>query len=86
MRHHVRITADGRRGTVQVDGHEIGHSVTDLEFHAGVDDAPTLVLELRLFTGDVDAQGTKVYLPDTTRAALVALGWTPPADETEAIR
>lgn len=79
--HHVRITANGNRGTVQVDDHEIGHSVTDLEFRAGVDEFPTVVLGLRVFTGDVDAPGTRVYLPDTTRAALVALGWTPPPEE-----
>jgi len=42
---------------------------------------PTLTVDLVLLGAvDVQVDEARVVLPDTTREALIQLGWTPPAD------
>lgn len=82
-RHHVKITTDGSRGTVHVDGHDLGSVVSALTFKAGAGDISTVDLDVLVFTGEVHGQDVIVQLPDETTAALVALGWTPPSSGGE---
>jgi hypothetical protein len=66
-------------GTVRVAGHEVA-SITAFDIHAAPDEVPAIRLTLvgagalRLLLSTAD-----VRIPDETRQALIALGWTPPA-------
>ncbi|PRY35369.1 hypothetical protein [Umezawaea tangerina] len=73
---HVALQLSPGKGSVLVDGVDIGPAVTDLVLRA---DARNRALELQLVTHDVTVDGvTSVAIPQETRAALLTLGWTPP--------
>jgi hypothetical protein len=72
----IRLDSQGT-GTVEVDGHDVSSSVRGLTLIAEAGHLPRLILDLLVFTGEVDGQA-QVHIPDDTRATLVALGWTPP--------
>lgn len=82
---HVRIESDGGRNSrVLVGDHDISHAVHSLTLHASATHLPVLQVELRMATVESSTDDTRVevVMPDATRAALVALGWTPPAGES----
>lgn len=66
-------------GQVEIDGHDISDTVRGLTLKAGVGRVPQLVLDLRIHTGEAEAEAV-VHVPADTAAALVELGWTPPDD------
>ncbi|MBM0203544.1 hypothetical protein JNW90_10760 [Micromonospora sp. STR1s_5] len=82
----VRITADGtrrktitvydRRTRLPVDLPGVRSAVLNL---GSPGEMPVLTVEL-LVPALSAVHGGPVELPEATRAALLALGWTPPAD------
>ncbi|WP_119728354.1 hypothetical protein [Thermomonospora amylolytica] len=79
-RHTARLSlTPGRGGTVEIDGHDIAPVTRALHLAAAVGEIPTLYLDLAIDLVEVDGEVT-VTIPEGTRRALVALGWTPPAD------
>jgi hypothetical protein len=82
---HVQITglAPGYKDTrITIGDVEIpAQALRGLTLSAGAGELPALLLEVALC--DVTKVGgeLEILIGDETRAALVALGWTPPADE-----
>lgn len=65
------------RGEIVVDGHPIP-GVVAVKVTTSVDDLiPRMELDLRLHRIEVDGE-IEVSVPEATRDALIALGWTPP--------
>lgn len=72
--------------SIVVGGHDITECVHSYELRQSAGDLPTMTVELAL--PDVHdivehpavAEHARVLLDDETRAALVALGWTPPEE------
>lgn len=81
---HVAISLRRGVGEILVDGRDIAHGVTDLTLTVGARRPAALVVELAVFlVRDVQVDGeaiTTVRMPDATRDALIALGWTPPQE------
>lgn len=78
---HVRVTSDGMRGAVEVDGVDLSGAVTNLHLSAGVDEFTELDLDLVLAVHQTEFEGqarVQVLMTDETRDALIHLGWTPP--------
>lgn len=73
---HVAIKLDGIGGTVTVGDHDISDAIAGLTLHAGHGQLPSLEVDLVLLTGEVAAG--EVDIPESTEAALLALGWMPP--------
>ncbi|MGH3495066.1 MAG: hypothetical protein ACRDQ1_17780 [Sciscionella sp.] len=67
-------------GQIIVGGTDLAPAVRSIQLCAGVDYRPELVLNLVLHEVEVDGEITTT-IPDRTREALVALGWTPPAEQ-----
>ncbi|MFD5675602.1 hypothetical protein [Streptomyces sp. NPDC127040] len=81
-RHQVEIHSAGPHSyRVLVDGADIAKGLVGLTLRMGVDQVPSLELDLQLVDvaglGPVEAE---VVLGEGAHEALVALGWTPPAD------
>lgn len=74
----VKIRLDKPGNPVEVDGQKIP-GVRGFHVAAAVNEKPRLVLDILMHEVEVDGQMT-VTVPDRTKAALSALGWTPPAD------
>lgn len=74
--HDVKLSLRPCRGTVQVDGRELG-GVRSLSLDAGVDEIPRLSLDL--VAPEVYGEMT-VIVTDEVRQTLTALGWTPPQE------
>lgn len=64
-------------GTVAVDGTRL-QGIRSVTITGAVDEVPTLTVELKLNTALVDGEYV-VQVPEATAAALITLGWTPPA-------
>ena len=82
---HVYIgVGAGGHGQVLVDGQDISNAVQSLSLAAHVGQSPVLQLVLNVATIESATGGARVHvvMPDATRAALIALGWTPPAGES----
>lgn len=87
---HARIVlsrVDGSRGdfttgTIEIDGQQIEGGIRSLTLTAGVDRPPQLELNSAIAEFDeaeIEARGVRYALSKSTREALIALGWTPPA-------
>ena len=69
-------------GGVRIGGHDVTNAVTAFNVYAPADGLPVVTMTmvgagaLRLLLGNGAAE---VRIPDETRQALVALGWTPPS-------
>lgn len=80
--HRLAITARGLGSTVHLDGHDIGSALTGLTLTLSAGQAPTATLDLAIHNvTELQDSETRILIPDATRDALIALGWTPPADE-----
>lgn len=80
--HSVEITTNGARGQVLLDGTDISNRVRGLSFDTGVGETPRVILELILIdTSRISTVDTEVLVPDATAETLIALGWTPPAEQ-----
>lgn len=73
----ARISLDGSNGEIQIDGAYLP-GVTAIRMDARVGRPPILIVELALLDATADMSETAVIVPEATRDALVALGWTPP--------
>jgi hypothetical protein len=75
----ARIHLDplGANSTIDVGGHDVSKAVRGLAVTAEVGQVPVLALDLVVCDGHIDGE-VIVTIPDATRDALVALGWTPP--------
>lgn len=84
MKHQVTITSNGTgtgNSSIHLDGRDISKGVREVDFHGAVGEADTVNLELIVFDGTrIDSDEAEVIIPDETRKALEALGWTPPEE------
>lgn len=64
---------------IRVDGHDLTNAVRAVNVDSTAVDKPRVTLDLLVHPVEVRGE-TTVHIPDATRDALVALGWTPPAD------
>jgi len=81
--HAVRLVADRTAtGTLHVGGADLSAAVSGVELTlntGGHERGVAMTLHMAAPSVDFDGEA-RVMIPDSTRAALVALGWTPPAD------
>lgn len=84
----IKLDASGT-GTVELEGHDISSSVSALTIHVSAGDQPTVRVELDLQIMDIEVSSLAeafethtVNMTDEARRTLQALGWTPPAEET----
>lgn len=67
---------------VQVDGHDISLGVRDLRLEIKPGHLPRVELELQVHEiHQLQFETAELIIPDGTRDALIAMGWTPPALE-----
>lgn len=79
MRARVKLTENPVETEIEVGGRRIEGAVRALTIRASAQSFTEIGLELATFE-DVDAEGdVHVLMTETTRQALIALGWTPPA-------
>lgn len=74
----VQLAGDGTGGHVEIDGHEIADQAARLVVVAIPGKAPKLTVSL--VQGLSLEAACDIALATSTRAALVALGWTPPQE------
>lgn len=78
----IEVKPDGY-GKVVVDGVDISTSVSGLTMDVTAGHPPQIAVFLRLPSIVLDGKlHPNPRLSETERAALVALGWTPPAEES----
>ncbi|MFB7288990.1 hypothetical protein [Actinacidiphila glaucinigra] len=84
MRRHVQIRTQGTHSQVLIDGHDIARAVTGLTFKASVDQSvATLQLDLQLVdVTEIGSVDTEVVLGEAVADTLIALGWTPPKEDS----
>lgn len=76
----VHIEHHGRRGTILVDEQDISTAVQGYTITGRVGRPPEVKLDV--LTTKTVLDGTAIVtISDTTRDALIALGWTPPTEE-----
>jgi len=87
QRHKMKITPGMGAHAIHVDGHDLSRGVRTVRLTLEPGDAPHVELEMAIIEMDpVEFETPNLYIPDATRDALVALGWTPPAsDEPPAV-
>lgn len=71
----------GRQGwnsTIEVDGHDISAAARAFRLDADVHGIPQLVVDLVVLESSTVSGEATVVIPEATREALIALGWTPP--------
>jgi hypothetical protein len=79
--HSFAFEQDGIVGRVSIDGHDISKAVRSIRFDGDAGARPCVTLNLFIHdVTTVSSQDTEVLIPDSTAEALVALGWTPPAE------
>lgn len=80
---HIRDAA-ATDASIVVDGQDLANVTRAFTLRSRVGDIPVLTVELQLVAGaELDAAGVVVSLGPETRAALIALGWTPPAEPVD---
>lgn len=78
--HQVKITTDGPRGTVEVDGVDISHAVRGAQVSIEAGSLPTVTLDVRIFrVGELGLENSYIEVPDDVADLMKAIGWTPPA-------
>lgn len=68
-------------GTVEINGRDISDSIRGVTVQHSIGHHPQLTLDVRVHVSEVEGEAVVVLLPESTAAALVALGWTPPAEQ-----
>lgn len=74
---HITIAPAGIGSQVVIDGHDIANRVTAITIEAKGGKFTTATVRLLGVNAEVD--DCRIVLDDESTAALVALGWTPPA-------
>lgn len=73
----VNLSLRPGSGVIALDGEAL-NGVRGLDLSAAAGEIPSLTVELLVNEVEVDGEMT-VAVPDATREALIALGWTPPS-------
>lgn len=76
----VAITGDGSLQHVALDGQDISSALTGLTMRLEVGNRPQVTLDVIALEVPTYLDEADVYIPESTRALLVKLGWTPPSD------
>lgn len=76
---HLQVALGRVGGTVLVDGVDVSRALAGISVEASADKPHVVTLRLSVDRVDVTGEATAV-VPRETRDALVALGWTPPAE------
>jgi hypothetical protein len=79
----MRIVSSGHLARIDLDGQRIDDAVTAITVDMHSRELPQVQLDL--VTPDLDMALGRVHvrIDDTTKDLLIALGWTPPADEED---
>ncbi|OPC81821.1 hypothetical protein B4N89_13530 [Embleya scabrispora] len=77
--HAVTLTGRGTRHALVVDGVDVSDAVAGVDLVVEVDRPARLVATLAVQEVTVDQDEVEVHLAPQVHAALVLLGWTPPA-------
>ena len=81
----VKITHDGVRGTVEIDGQDVSNAVAGASVEVKAGYIPEVTLDLRVISvRELSLENARVLLPDDVAELLQRLGWTPPAATPEA--
>lgn len=76
----IKLTPGGIDSEVEIDGHRLT-GITGVIIGAHVNEMPAMSLDLLVHEIEVDGEMV-VTVPDKTRSSLIALGWTPPDNDT----
>ena len=79
----LRLTSNGTRHNVHLDGVDISSALTGLTVRINAGDPPHAVLDVVAFSLSSDLGDAHLQLPEATRDLLVSFGWTPPQDATD---
>lgn len=74
----VRVAGEPGREVLHVGGHDLPFAAATLHLNGG--SVPVLTVDLPVIGGTVVTLGAHPEVSGKTRRALVAMGWTPPAD------
>lgn len=74
----IELTSDGVRARLVIDGHDLSRAATSCTIRTDTGCWPTAEVELMLPVSVTVEGAVQVYIPDDTRAALIALGWQAP--------
>ena len=74
----VEITGDPSHGALRIDGHVLPFTAAVLRLEAP--QPPVLSVALPVIGGVVVTLEARTTFEETTRAALIAAGWTPPPE------
>lgn len=79
----LRISKPEDRGgfRVEVDGYDVSRALLGMTLEINAGDMPTATLRVVAEEIPTELDEMRAYLPDATKALLVRLGWTPPAEE-----
>jgi hypothetical protein len=78
LTNHVEIAGDPSSGALRIDGHLLPFSAAVLRMEAPA--TPVLSVALPVIGGVVVTLDAETGFDQTTRAALIAMGWTPPPE------
>jgi hypothetical protein len=78
LTNHVEIAGDPSSGALRIDGHLLPFSAAVLKMEAPR--VPVLSVALPCIGGVVVTLEAETEFQETTRAALIAMGWTPPPE------
>ena len=79
--HHVKVHGGPVSYVIEIDGHPVQNVTDAVSMELSGRAFPAVLLKLTTHTVDVDTTALVELDPDA-EAALKALGWTPPEDET----
>jgi hypothetical protein len=78
LTNHVELSGGSGTAELRIDGHLLPASAAVVRVQAG--GIPTLSVALPVIGGMVVTLDAKTGFEESTRAALVAMGWTPPPE------
>ncbi len=81
MKAEIEINGTGTAGRIMLDGHDVAAGVRGFVLRSEVGRMTELELDVAVVDDSQFGGEVRVVIPDSTREALVALGWTPPAAE-----
>lgn len=70
---------------ITIDDTDITRALTSVNLSLAGGEPPRALLDVLLVGGSepIVLDGVELRIPPSTHAALVAMGWTPPADDTD---
>jgi hypothetical protein len=78
----LHLTPGGYGSTIEIDGQKLT-GVRGIDLSSAINEMPALTLDLIIREVEIDGE-VIASVPDKTKATLIKLGWTPPADDPEA--